>query len=115
MYSVVLMAALTTTTADATSFGWRGGCHGWGGCHGGWGGGVYSPKWTSATYTLLTLCDIGVPPNCPQVQRGAGYVLGMLLGAHSFGEFSDRLEFMNQIASDDTDAVNRANVTGQQE
>jgi uncharacterized protein (TIGR03000 family) len=35
MYSVVLMAALTTTTADATSFGWRG-CHGgWRGCHGG--------------------------------------------------------------------------------
>jgi len=40
MYSVVLMAALTTTTADATSFGWRG-CHGWGGCHGGWGWGCH--------------------------------------------------------------------------
>ena len=43
MYSVVLMAALATTTADAPSFGWRG-CHGgWGGCHGGWGwrGGCY--------------------------------------------------------------------------
>jgi uncharacterized protein (TIGR03000 family) len=36
MYSVVLMAALTTTTADVPSFGWRG-CHGgwgWNGCHG---------------------------------------------------------------------------------
>jgi uncharacterized protein (TIGR03000 family) len=40
------MAALTTSTADATSFGWLHGCHGcngcngcngWGGCHGGWG------------------------------------------------------------------------------
>ena len=42
-----------------------------------------------------------------------GSTLGMLLGAHSFGEFSDRLEFMNQIAADDTDAVTRASVTGQ--
>jgi len=58
---------------------------------GGWGGGVYSPKWTSATYTLLTLCDIGVPPNCPQVQRGAGYVLGMLLGEQCDAAFRARL------------------------
>ena len=47
MYSVVLMAALTTTTADATSFGLRGchggwrGCHGGNGCYGGGYGGCY--------------------------------------------------------------------------
>jgi len=40
MYSVVLMAALTTTTADAPSFGFlRHGCHGgWGACGGCYGG-----------------------------------------------------------------------------
>lgn len=38
MYSMVLMAALTTGT-DMPDFGRRGGCHGcWGGCYGGWGG-----------------------------------------------------------------------------
>ena len=31
--------------------------------NGGWGGGIYSPKWTSATYTLLLLRSIGIPPN----------------------------------------------------
>jgi hypothetical protein len=29
---------------------------------GSWGGGIYSPKWISATYTLLLLCDLGIPP-----------------------------------------------------
>ena len=39
MYSVVLLAALTTG-AETPSFGWRHGCHGWGGgCHGGYGWG----------------------------------------------------------------------------
>lgn len=38
MYSMVLMAALTTAT-DMPDFGRRGGCHGcWGGCYGCWGG-----------------------------------------------------------------------------
>jgi uncharacterized protein (TIGR03000 family) len=41
MYSMVLMAALTTAT-DVPDFGRRGGCcgcyGGWGGCYGGWGG-----------------------------------------------------------------------------
>ncbi|HJZ46806.1 MAG TPA: hypothetical protein VKE41_06555, partial [Roseiflexaceae bacterium] len=31
---------------------------------GGWGGGIYSPKWTSATYTLLMLRSIGIPREC---------------------------------------------------
>jgi hypothetical protein len=58
---------------------------------GGWGGGVYSPKWISATYTMLTLCDIGVPADSPSVQRGARYVLGQLLGEDCDDAFRRRL------------------------
>lgn len=28
-----------------------------------WGGGIYTPKWTSTTYTLLLLRDMGLPGN----------------------------------------------------
>jgi len=49
--------------------------------NGGWGGGIYSPKWTSATYTLLTLRSIGIPRECEAAQRGARLVLDALLGA----------------------------------
>ena len=28
---------------------------------GSWGGGIYSPKWISTTYTLLTLVSLGIP------------------------------------------------------
>jgi hypothetical protein len=37
---------------------------------GGWGGGVYSPKWTSTTYTLLHLLWLGLPPGNPAAHRG---------------------------------------------
>lgn len=37
---------------------------------GGWGGGVYSPKWTSTTYTLLHLMWLGLPPDHPAALRG---------------------------------------------
>lgn len=37
---------------------------------GGWGGGVYSPKWTSTTYTLLHLLWLGLPPGHPVALRG---------------------------------------------
>ena len=30
-----------------------------------WGGGIYTPKWTSTTYTLLLLRDLGLPPSSP--------------------------------------------------
>ena len=45
-----------------------------------WGGGIYSPKWTSTTYTLLTLCSIGIPPDYAPARRGAEQVVGGLLG-----------------------------------
>ncbi|MGH3354685.1 MAG: hypothetical protein ACRDOJ_02245 [Nocardioidaceae bacterium] len=37
---------------------------------GGWGGGVYSPKWTSTTYTLLHLLWLGLPSGHPAALRG---------------------------------------------
>lgn len=47
---------------------------------GGWGGGIYSPKWTSTTYTLLTLIDIGIPPDTPAARRGTLLMLDAQLG-----------------------------------
>lgn len=35
-----------------------------------WGGGIYSPKWTSTTYTLLLLRQMGLAPRHPQAIRG---------------------------------------------
>ncbi|PKN91742.1 MAG: hypothetical protein CVU44_17665 [Chloroflexi bacterium HGW-Chloroflexi-6] len=35
-----------------------------------WGGGIYSPKWKSTTYTLLVLRQLGLPPENPQALRG---------------------------------------------
>ena len=58
---------------------------------GGWGGGAYVPKWTSATYTLLTLCDIGVPPDCAKAQHGARYVVAKMLGDQDDAAFRARL------------------------
>jgi hypothetical protein len=37
---------------------------------GGWGGGVYSPKWTSTTYTLLRLLWLGLLPGHPAALNG---------------------------------------------
>jgi hypothetical protein len=35
-----------------------------------WAGGLYSPKWTSTTYTLLLLHWLGLPPRHPQALAG---------------------------------------------
>ncbi len=45
--------------------------------------------------------------------EGAGSEIGALLGAGSLSDFSDRLEFLNQIAADDATIVSRATVAGQ--
>ena len=45
-----------------------------------WGGGVYAPKWTSTTYTLLTLCAIGIPDNHPAARKAAALVVDHQLG-----------------------------------
>lgn len=41
---------------------------------GGWGEGVYSPKWTSTTYTLLRLLWLGLPSRHPAALRGCEQV-----------------------------------------
>ena len=40
-----------------------------------WGGGLYSPKWISTTYTLLTLRHFGLPPDNAQAQAGCALLL----------------------------------------
>lgn len=35
-----------------------------------WANGLYSPKWTSTTYTLLLLRSLGLPPGHPAALRG---------------------------------------------
>lgn len=35
-----------------------------------WGGGLYGPKWISTTYTLLSLRQLGLPPENHQAQAG---------------------------------------------
>ncbi len=39
-----------------------------------WGGGAYTPKWISTTYTLLVLRHLGVHPNDPRTRAGIDLV-----------------------------------------
>ncbi len=43
--------------------------------HGTWAGGLYSPKWTSTTYTLALLRRLGLPPDNAAARRGAQVLL----------------------------------------
>jgi hypothetical protein len=49
---------------------------------GGWDGGIYSPKWTSTTYTLLHLLWLGLARGHPAAVRG--YERRALLGMTSY-------------------------------
>jgi len=40
-----------------------------------WGGGLYSPKWISTTYTLLALRTLGLPAGDPQALQGCALLL----------------------------------------
>ncbi|MCL2640943.1 MAG: hypothetical protein FWD53_08880 [Phycisphaerales bacterium] len=40
-----------------------------------WAGGIYTPKWTSTTYTLLLLRDMGIPRNTPACHHAAAQIL----------------------------------------
>ncbi|HZU86236.1 MAG TPA: hypothetical protein VFF78_02060 [Anaerolineaceae bacterium] len=40
-----------------------------------WAKGLYSPKWTSTTYTLLLLRSLGLPPGHPAALRGLDHLL----------------------------------------
>jgi hypothetical protein len=71
---------------------------GWGGklldlCdpRGTWGGGIYGPKWTSTTYTLLLLRDMGLPRRTPAAAKGARIIVDSELGAADDREFARRL------------------------
>jgi hypothetical protein len=48
-----------------------------------WAGGLYSPKWTSTTYTLLTLRHFGLTPDHPKAIRGCEVLLAK--GIHHDG------------------------------
>ncbi len=66
----------------------------WGGglyTHSRWGNGIYIPKWTSTTYTLLTLIGLGIPNNCVAAQRGARLVVSNILGETLDAGFQQRL------------------------
>lgn len=64
-----------------------------------WGGGLYSPKWISSTYTLLTLIDIGVPPNCEPARRGAQIALDGLYGPAPDAALYQRTNTYDQCVS----------------
>src|SRR5271157_5109779 len=40
-----------------------------------WAGGIYNPKWTSTTYTMLLLRSLGLEPRQPQALRGCRVLL----------------------------------------
>jgi hypothetical protein len=55
---------------------------------GGWGGGLYSPKWISTSYTLLLLRRLGLAPSNQAARRGVRRLLDRgeyFDGAISFG------------------------------
>lgn len=67
-----------------------------------WGGGVYSPKWISTTYTLLMLREIGIPRDYAPAQRGARIVVDGLAGR------LDDLQFATRLANQDRCLVGMA-------
>lgn len=40
-----------------------------------WAGGLYTPKWTSTTYTMLLLRQLGMPPDHPQALKACHLLL----------------------------------------
>ncbi len=64
-----------------------------------WGGGLYSPKWISSTYTLLTLISIGLPPECEQARHGAQLTLDGLYGVATDDDLYHRTNDYDQCVS----------------
>jgi hypothetical protein len=58
---------------------------------GSWGGGIYTPKWISTTYTLLALSDIGIPGTHAPAQTAAALVLDKQLGRAHDDDFMQNL------------------------
>lgn len=54
-----------------------------------WGGGAYSPKWTSTTYTLLLLRHLGIDPDDEGMRAAAELVRDRVpLGDHPFFSYT---------------------------
>ena len=64
-----------------------------------WGGGLYSPKWISSTYTLLLLAAIGVPPDCAPARRGAQVGFDGLYGMDTADEVYRRTNEYDQCVA----------------
>lgn len=60
-----------------------------------WGGGLYTPKWTSTTYTLLQLRELGLLPNTPAAQVGVRVLLEGMLGKPNTEIFAKHLSEMD--------------------
>ena len=61
-----------------------------------WGGGLYSPKWTSTTYTLLMLITIGIPPDNEAARRAAEICVSRQLGARADDDFAHAVARMDR-------------------
>jgi hypothetical protein len=61
-----------------------------------WGDGLYAPKWTSTTYTLLHLIHLGLPADCAAAQKGARLLLDRMLGETLDATFNRRLVDMDR-------------------
>ena len=60
------------------------------------GGGLYSPKWTSTTYTLLALIAIGIPPDNEAARRAAEICVSRQLGARAGDDFTRAVARMDR-------------------
>ena len=57
-----------------------------------WGGGIYTPKWTSTTYTLLLLRQMGLPRKTAEAEQGARLIADNELGLPERKDFERRLD-----------------------
>jgi uncharacterized protein (TIGR03000 family) len=92
VYSIVLMAALTTGAAEP-GFGWRCGCHGYSACHGCSGVGCYGCGGGYA-YNYGACCG------CygASAYFGYGYCSGMCYGGYCMGGFTNYAPAVNAPA-----------------
>jgi hypothetical protein len=63
-----------------------------------WGGGIYSPKWISTTYTLLQLHEIGLPGDHPAAQWGTRLIMDTL-GAEGSEQFQKNVKHWDLCVS----------------
>ena len=54
--------------------------------NGQWGGGIYTPKWISTTYTMALLRQLGLPPKHPQALKACALLFDR--GFHRDGGFN---------------------------